>query len=57
MNFTGDQGGPFMIGAWGMDVQYNEPMKYYTNEKLQGKTIKYSDIYYFNEKTKKKEHV
>ena len=57
MNFTGDQGGPFMIGAWGMDVQYNEPMKYYTNEKLQGKTIKYSDIYYFNDKTKKKEHV
>lgn len=57
MNFTGGQYGVFMVGGWGLDIGINEPMKFYTNEKLQGKTIKYADLWWTNPTTKQEERI
>jgi hypothetical protein len=40
----------FMVGGWGFDTKIVEPMSYLNNEKLQNKTIYYTQLKYKGEK-------
>ena len=50
INWNGMQDKVFMVGGWGFDTKIVEPMSYFNNEKLQNKTIYYTQLKYKGQK-------